>query len=285
MLDPRRTGHTGITWPADPVETKVADTAAAGFGSFETFGHVVMDYPGGPQAFGEMVARHGIAYSASYCARPYIDPARADDDISQVMGWARASKAAGAQTIVVSCVRREKASYSVAEYLGLARTLSRLGALIRDEFGLATSLHPHTGTPVESPEQIAIVVEALEPGTCGFGPDTGQIAQAGGDAVEVVTRYRSLVNHVHVKDYGGIPVTHDETGKLAHDPTGYVGYEPVGLGVIDFATMFRTLREVGFSGWLNVELDGTARAPRSPSEAARLSYGGLASAIATANRD
>lgn len=282
MLDPKKIGHTGITWPTQPVEEKVADTAAAGFSSFETFGHVITQYPGGPSAFKDLIQQHGLRYSASYCARTYIDPARAAEDIDQVMEWAHNSKAAGAEVIVVSCQRREKEQYTAEEYAGLAKTLNTLGARIRDEVGLRTSLHPHTGTPVETPEEIARVVEALDPRACGFGPDTGQIAQAGGDAVEVVTRYAPTVTHVHVKDYGGTPVSKGPEGTV-HDPTGYVGYVPVGSGVIDFVTMFRNLDRAGFDGWLNVELDGTSRAPRPPKEAAEMSYRGLTEAIRKAN--
>jgi inosose dehydratase len=282
MLDPKKIGHTGITWPTQPVEEKVADTAAAGFSSFETFGHVVAQYLGGPSAFKDLIRQHGLRYSASYCARTYIDPARAAEDIEQVMQWAQASKAAGAEMIVVSCQRREKDQYTPEEYAGLAKTLNTLGARIRDELGLKTSLHPHTGTPVETPEEIARVVEALDPRACGFGPDTGQIAQAGGDAVEVVTRYAPTVTHVHVKDYGGTAVSKRPDGTV-EDPTGYVGYVPVGSGVIDFVTMFRNLDRAGFNGWLNVELDGTSRAPRPPKEAAEMSYRGLTEAIRKAN--
>jgi len=282
MLDPKKIGHTGITWPTESVEEKVADTAAAGFSSFETFGHIVESYPGGATAFKELVARHGLTYSASYCARTYIDPARVAEDIEQVMSWARTSKAAGAEMIVVSCQRCEKDSYSPEEYAGLAKTFNTLGSRIRDELGLKTSLHPHTGTPVETPEQIARVVDALDPRACGFGPDTGQIAQAGGDAVEVVSRYAPVVTHMHVKDYAGTPVLKGAGGAVV-DPTGYSGYVPVGSGVIDFPTMFRSLDRVGFDGWLNVELDGTARAPRPPKEAAAMSFRGLTEAIAAAN--
>jgi inosose dehydratase len=242
----------------------------------------VEQYPGGAPAFKDLIARNGLTYAASYCARTYIDPARAADDVAHVMRWARISKEAGAETIVVSCQRREKESYSPEEYAGLARTFNTLGARIRDELGLRTSLHPHTGTPVEKPEEIARVVEALDPKACGFGPDTGQIAQAGGDAVEVVGRYRDVVTHVHVKDYGGTPVRRRPDGTV-EDPTGYVGYTPVGSGVIDFATMFRGLKDAGFDGWLMVELDGTPRAPRPPKEAAAMSYRGLTAAIAAAN--
>jgi inosose dehydratase len=283
MLDPQRIGHTGITWPTQPVEEKVADLAAIGFPAFETFGHVIEQYPGGAPAFKDLIDRNGLRYAASYCARTYIDPARAPGDIAQVMEWARLSKEVGAETIVVSCQRREKPSYTREEYAGLARTFDELGARIREELGLRTALHPHTGTPVESPEEIAMVVEALDPRACAFGPDTGQIAQAGGDAVEVVRRYRDAVGHVHVKDYGGTPVSRRPDGST-EDPTGYVGYVPVGSGVIDFVAMFRDLRAAGFDGWLMVELDGTARAPRPPKEAASMSFRGLTEAVAAANR-
>ncbi|HEX2033421.1 MAG TPA: TIM barrel protein [Chloroflexota bacterium] len=283
MLDPQRIGHTGITWPTQPVEEKVADLAAIGFPAFETFGHVIAQYPGGAPAFKDLLQRHGLRYAASYCARTYIDPARAEEDIAQVMEWARLSKEVGAETIVVSCQRREKETYTPEEYAGLARTLNTLGARLRDELGLLTALHPHTGTPVERPEEIARVVEALDPRACAFGPDTGQIAQAGGDAVEVVRRYSELVGHVHVKDYGGTPVQRRPDGST-DDPTGYVGYVPVGSGVIDFVAMFRDLKETGFKGWLMVELDGTARSPRPPKEAAAMSYRGLTEAVAAANQ-
>ena len=283
MLDPQRIGHTGITWPTQSADEKVADVAAVGFPAFETFGHVIEQFPGGAPAFRDLLARHGVQYAASYCARTYIDPQRAPEDIAQVLRWARLTKEVGGETIVVSCVRREQESYSTEAYAGLARTLNDLGARIRDELGLKTALHPHTGTPVEKPEEIARVVEALDPRACSFGPDTGQIAQAGGDAVEVVGRYRQLVAHVHVKDYGGTPVGRQPDGTV-EDPTGYAGYVPVGSGVIDFVAMLRGLKEAGFGGWLMVELDGTPRAPRPPKEAAAMSYRGLTAAIAAANR-
>lgn len=283
MLDPQRIGHTGITWPTQPVEEKVADVAAVGFPAFETFGHVIEQYPGGAPAFRDVLARHGVRYSASYCARTYIDPAQAPEDIEQAIRWARLTREVGGEAIVVACQRRQKESYTAEEYAALARTFNELGARIRDELGLVTAVHPHTGTPIETPEEIARLVEALDPRACGFGPDTGQIAQGGGDAVVVVGRYRDLVQHVHVKDYGGTPVARRPDGTL-DDPTGYVGYTPVGMGVIDFRAMFRDLDQAGFRGWLNVELDGTPRAPRPPKEAAAISFRGLTAAVAAVNR-
>jgi inosose dehydratase len=253
VLDPKRIGHTGITWQSQCVEEKVADVAAAGFTAFETFGHVIEKYPGAGR--GGCAAGHDVG---------------------------AAGPRGGREMIVVSCLPSEKPTYTHEEYAGLAKTFNRLGRMIRDELGLRASLHLHTETPVEKPDEIARVVEALDPKAIGFGPDTGQIAQAGGDAEGMVHRYRDLVTRIHVKDYGGTPVSRKPDGSV-EDPTGYSGYVPVGSGAIDFAAIFRSLKDAGFDGWLMVELDGAPRAPRLPKEAAAMSYRGLTEAIAKAN--
>lgn len=283
MLDPQRIGHTGITWPTQSVEEKVADLAAIGFPAFETFGHVIEQHPGGAPAFRDLLARHGVRYAASYCSRDYIDVNKVEECVADALRWARLTKEAGGETVVVALSGRQGRTFAAEDYVRLAGTFNELGARIRDELGLVTGLHPHTGTPVETPEEITMVLEALDPMACRFAPDTGQIAQGGGDVVEVVRKYRDLVNHVHVKDYGGTPVKRHPDGAI-DDPTGYAGYVPVGTGVIDFAAIFRDLDQAGFTGWLNVELDGTPRAPRPPKEAAAMSYRGLTACIAAVNR-
>jgi len=45
----------------------------------------------------------------------------------------------------------------------------------------------------------------------------------------------------------------------------------VGNGVLPIAALLDVLLERGFDGWVNVELDGTPRAPRPPREAAAMS--------------
>lgn len=284
MLDPGRIGHTGITWPTQPVEEKVAAIASIGYRAFETFGRVLEDYPGGVLAFREVLERHGITYAASFCPGTFIDPATAQEDVERVLRWARLTKEAGGETIVLSGRGpRRDGPYSAEEYTGLVRTLASVGARVRDELGLVAALHPHTNTPIEGPEEIARVMDALDPRDVSFAPDTGQIAQAGGDPVQIVGRYRDRVRYVHVKDYGGVP-SKKLPGGTVDDPTGHVGYVPVGSGVLDFDRIFRHLRDANFDGWLMVELEGTPRAPRPPAESAAISYRALTAAIERANR-
>lgn len=56
------------------------------------------------------------------------------------------------------------------------------------------------------------------------------------------------------------------------DANGYANYEPIGTGVLPMPAILALLTpEQGFTGWINVELDGTARAPRPPRAAAAMS--------------
>ena len=256
MLDASRIGHTGITWPSQPVEEKIADCAAIGFPAFETFGHVIEQYPGGAPRLPRPAPAHGVKYAASYCARTYIDP-------SPGGGGRRAGHAlgpaeqggGGGDDRRQSCQRREKAAYSAEEYAGLARTLNGLGARIRDELGLLTAAAPpHRYAGGEAGGDRPGGRGARPPGLhlrAGHRPD-----RPGGRRRR--RRWcgatRTWWGTCTSRTTAGTPVTARPTARYA-DPTGYAGYVPVGSGVIDFATMFRDLR----AGRLRRLVDGGAR--------------------------
>ena len=114
------------------------------------------------------------------------------------------------------------------------------------------------------------VLGLVDAALIGFAPDTGQIAKGGSDILEVMRTYRDRIVHVHLKDWNG-SYERDADGKEI-DRSGYVNYEPIGSGTLPMPEIFAILSsDGGFDGWINVELDGTARAPRPPREAARMS--------------
>lgn len=63
-------GHSGITWGYTMAEAEqaVKDVAELGYGAYETFGHILVQYqetePGG---FGALLERYGISLAAAYC--------------------------------------------------------------------------------------------------------------------------------------------------------------------------------------------------------------------------
>ena len=117
-------------------------------------------------------------------------------------------------------------------------------------WGLRVALHNHLGSIVESQEEVEEFL-ARCPG-CGLVFDTGHLAAAGGDCVEIVKKYPDRLVAMHLKDW---LVTNPEIGLDRWPERGYfleLGAGNIGL---DNAAVMRALVEVGFDGWVHVEHD------------------------------
>ena len=266
-----RVGHTSITWgiPGDAARA-LADLAEIGYRGFETFGFVLTQ-----QDVGRLIEETGVPLVAAYCEGTFVDPAHADEDMAAIDGWARRLKALGGEIVVLGAKPRTTPANSPEDYRTMAAALDEIGRRCA-HLGLVAAVHPHTGTPIETREEIDRTLELTDPDLVFFAPDSGQIAKGGSDPVEVFRAYGSRIRHVHLKDWNG-EGAHDDA-----DRSGYLNYEPIGNGVVDIPGLLEALAEVDYRGWVNVELDGTADAPRTPKEAAEMSYGylrGLLSAL------
>lgn len=265
-----RIGHTGITWPFTPdgARQAIADVAAAGYSGVELFGFVLDDYPGGLEAIRADLAAAGLTYVSSYCSVSLVDPDRHDTDLTTMRRWAGQVAELGGTVAVVGPDQRQRDRYEDEDYSRAATTLNEIGRICAD-LGVVACFHPHTGTPVETRDEISRVMNRIDPDLVSMAPDTGQIAKGGGDPVEVVRSYRELIKHLHLKDYVGGTSTVDWEG-TQNDRTGYLDYVPLGDGVVDIAAILDILGP-SWSGWVMVELDGTDKAPRPALDAAKIS--------------
>jgi inosose dehydratase len=263
-------GHTGITWgiPGD-VEQAYRDTAELGYLGFETFAKTIQAWNQKPEGYRSLVERFGIPTGAAYCYKEWIDPDEAQKDLESAKREADALRELpGSSTLVVQGGRRPVDGYTPDQFQRLADALNSIGEYCHS-IGLAVGLHPHTRTAIETHADIDTILSLVNPSLVGFAPDTGQIAKGGSDILEVLRTYRQRIVHVHLKDWNG-KYERDVDGKEI-DATGYVNYEPVGNGLLPMLAILEILSSNNFIGWINVELDGTPRAPRSPREAAAMS--------------
>lgn len=265
-------GHTGITWgiPGD-VEQAYRETAELGYQGFETFAFKILELDGSRAGgYRGLVDSLGIPTAAAYCYKEWINPETADADQESARREADGLRAlSGSETLVVQAGSRPADGYTQDQFRRLADALNQIGEYCHRN-GLAAGLHPHTGTAIETREDIDTILGLVDASLIGFAPDTGQIAKGGSDILEVMRTYRDRIVHVHLKDWNG-SYERDGDGKEI-DRSGYVNYEPIGNGILPMPEIFAILAENGgFSGWVNVELDGTPRAPREAREAARMS--------------
>jgi inosose dehydratase len=130
-------------------------------------------------------------------------------------------------------------------------------AMALNDLGLGAGLHQHTGTCIETRDEVYDVMESVNTKHCKFAPDVGQLQKGGADAAKVVKDFLSLTVHMHLKDWVG----------WEH----YAGYCPVGQGKVDIRGILDMVEGANPTANVMVELDPSRNAPMTPLETAQAS--------------
>jgi inosose dehydratase len=132
---------------------------------------------------------------------------------------------------------------------------------VRDEAGLATVFHHHCAGFVETPDEIARLMDLTDPDLLGLVFDTGHYlyGSAGGDPAVVqrgLERFGSRIWHVHFKDCDPrIAAQARELGWGYFDAIRQGLFCELGRGNVDFAAVAAWLRARSYGGWVVVEQD------------------------------
>jgi inosose dehydratase len=93
-------------------------------------------------------------------------------------------------------------------WTNLVNGTNELGRVIQDEYGVELVFHPHVDTHVESQEEIERFLTDTDPRYVNLCLDTGHIAYAGGNNVEIVERFPERITYVHLKQVDPIVREH-----------------------------------------------------------------------------
>jgi inosose dehydratase len=145
---------------------------------------------------------------------------------------------------------------SVEQWRTFAQGAERIARAVRDETGLRTVFHHHCAGYVETPGEVARLLELTDPDLLGLCLDTGHWTYGGGDALAALRSLVRRVWHVHFKD------CHPRIAEQARSE-GWDYFEAVrqgifcelGQGSVDFPAIKHELDERGYSGWIVVEQD------------------------------
>ncbi|MDR5683657.1 MAG: TIM barrel protein [Armatimonadota bacterium] len=139
---------------------------------------------------------------------------------------------------------------------GYVKRVVGLARLCTDVYGLRASFHPHGGSYVEHPKEIARLMDDTDPDTLWLCLDTGHVAFGGGDPVALAREYTARIGHVHLKD-----VDLDRLHALLERGADYVTaarrgvFVELGAGSVDLPGIAAALRLSGYRGWVVVEQD------------------------------
>jgi inosose dehydratase len=258
-----RIGYTCITWGTFPkpetfptLEAALRDISAEGFWSFETFPEVLDDWSK-RGALAPLIAKSNVPLRSGYITGNLIDPSKRKDEIARITALSKVVQQNGGTFIVLAPNSVKRDTYDFKQHrTDIISALNEYASVITD-LGLTTGLHQHTGTCIESRDEVYTVMEAVNTKHLKFAPDVGQLQKGGADAAKVVKDFLPLVKHMHLKDYKG------------WEP--YLGYCPLGMGTVDIPAILQMAEKAHLEGDVMVELDPSPDAPMSPLETVKTS--------------
>jgi len=214
------------------------------------------------------LGERGLALVGAFHPVPLHDPARHREATSGALATARLLAGLGGGTLVLAADgdgRRSSIAGRVPadgtaslDDAGWAYACTLVGRIARNaaELGVATAFHPHAASYVETPHEIARLLDGTDHRLVGLCLDTGHVGYGGGDPALLAREHAARVRHVHLKDLRR-PVHADAVrrGIDFRDAVGEGVFAPLGDGDLDLRGTLNELRDAGYDGWLVVEQD------------------------------
>lgn len=147
---------------------------------------------------------------------------------------------------------------------------ARAGATLAEAIAYFKSLHlkpfhhAHLGTMIETREEAAKMLDAA-PGL-QLLLDTGHLTAAGSNALETLWENRHRIGHVHLKDFFAAEPAQWHWPDSKFNEAGWFKELGDGNMGLDVPGVLQALTDIGYDGWVAVELD---RATMDMAEAAR----------------
>jgi inosose dehydratase len=257
-------GYTCIIWNVFPrgpeasvnLEPALKDISSLGFYGFETFPENLEDWDK-KGTLQQLIDRYGVPLTSGYIRTNLTDPAMRKESLATVIRLAKVIKKYGGNFGVLAPNPVKRADYDFRVHR--ANIISGLNdsAKAVNDAGLGAGLHQHTGTCIESRDEVYTVMHGADTRHLKFAPDVGQLQKGGADAAEVVKDFLPLVQHMHLKDFSG--------GEY------FAGYCPLGQGKVDIPRILDMVEGANPKANIMVELDPSNNAPITATETARIS--------------
>jgi inosose dehydratase len=156
--------------------------------------------------------------------------------------------------------------FTDAQWDALTSGLEHLGR-IANSAGMKVSYHHHMGTGVMTRADVDRLMASTDPALVHLLLDTGHIAFAGDDPLDLARAYADRIGHVHLKSIRPEVVSRvREEGLSFQDGVELGVFTVPGDGAIDFRPILETLADADYQGWLVVE------AEQDPNKAIPLEY-------------
>ncbi|AGS25157.1 xylose isomerase domain-containing protein (plasmid) [Rhizobium etli bv. mimosae str. Mim1] len=145
------------------------------------------------------------------------------------------------------------------------RNIGRIGRIVREQYGLVLTAHPHVDSHLETEADIESLLAATSAEDVSLCLDVGHHAYGGGDACGFIKKHIGRIPYIHLKncDADILAQMRKEGWSFAHAVTKNIMCEPW-RGMVDFKQLKAVLDDVGYQGYAVVEQDMYPAPPARP---------------------
>ncbi|MBM3276447.1 MAG: TIM barrel protein, partial [Candidatus Sericytochromatia bacterium] len=221
------------------------------------------NYPRDAATLRQELKSRSLTLSGAYYCPGLTDAAKAEAALDEVEPFLELLETVGCEFLIAAEPlepRRAAAAGRAAApdvprlgaegWSSLAQALDELGWRCKGR-GIRLAFHNHAGTWVETPDEVARLLDVTDPERVGLCLDTGHWTVGGGDAAEAVQRHWPRLKYLHLKD-----VDPEVLAALRTERFGFLEalrrrvFTELGKGCVDVAGIALALRNSGWSGWV-----------------------------------
>jgi len=222
--------------------------------------------PTDPEELKRELAKRGLTLLGAFVPLPLGRPEAHQQGMQEAMDTARLLAANGAPYLVLADEMNAKRmaiagsagppdGFSEEQWEG-ARKLIACIAKTAGELGVRSVFHHHAGTFIETPAEVARLLEVTDPQLLGVCLDTGHYFYGGGDPVAFARAHAKRIWHLHLKDIRAGVLERVRREKIPYLDAIRAGvFSELGQGDVDLAGVIGELEKAGFDGWAVFEQD------------------------------
>ena len=264
-------GGSQLPWPL--VLDQIASTGYEGT-ELGPYGYLPTD----PVALGEELGRRKLKLaSAFHPIAPLGEPA---EELAKAETVARTLAELGCDAIVFACAQTDDRAVVAgrvrSEHALTGERWRRFVAMVRRaaEAGAARGLrayfHHHAATYVETPDEVARLLDDVPAEALGLCLDTGHFAFGGGEPSAALSQYDDRIGYLHLKDLRRAALAGArERGRSFMEAVADGVFCELGQGDADVEAVVRDLERRGYRGWCIVEQDRVVNAETPPDQPRR----------------
>ena len=249
-------GYSSITWSGQD-EQAIKDIASLGFKGIQLRANTFAKYGENPAALKSLIDQAGLDLCMFSSGSVEIDPVKVDASIAQHVKHAAFVKALGGTSIqLTNSLRKKGVKPEEKDLIRLAEVMNEIGAKTK-EIGIQATYHNHMDQFGETPEEVELLVNHMDPSKIKLLLDVAHYFQGGGNPAEAVLKYKKVIHAMHVKD--------------VRQTEPRYRFVELGQGKVNLEEVFANLDKIKFKGFAIVELDAVPDAGKTPLSCAETS--------------